>query len=609
MGMFSGSIHLKGSDASSVVAVLEKIHKVHGAKFMVEDAPGGWCSVFPNNSGQDSELAREIMKSFHHKSIYLVVHDSDILSIDIHDGESRFQTYNNRPDYFGEKLPPDQVRALTAFPENLSFFAAPGKMPKLQGLFSPLGEVVFVDDTLRSIAKILGVPQAAFSYETIEMGEYISQARLKKLVPVPAKGTDQAALAVVKEAIQTLKKSQWLLFEKKGGPHHGGFPFRWGKDPETGHVGITYHKTGLGEGKLVWSSGEVHLKPVEKRWDLQPFGDVGLHLAWDKDRRTHRVEDNEGRVVCELPPGLEARNAQFTPDQSLMVWGDERLVYWFDLKTHQEGRVDLSVLPETKLPVPQVPLPEAFKRAFDRPYPPRVTVGPGPYLTVSQGPHFLLWDWIQRQVAGYGRPQFPFYTQELLAEGLWRKESPELWEPTENFILRFKNNPDRVTQLRQFFDPASNYVFLGDGHFLAKFDMKGLLAGRGGPILAEWALFYTACPAGRFQEFGNSGGCRFPMLFDAVSGLWIFGDMMGVLRALDPATHRLYRLVEMPRRVEAFRFESEEGGKCFIALGLIHKELYKYDSALQVYDLRKLLDQKTEDGSGFKILKPNPPEG
>lgn len=490
MGMFAGSIHIQGSDSGEVIPVLEKIHKVHGAKFMVEDAPGGWCSVFPHNSGQDSELAREIMKSFPHKAINLVVHDSDILFIDIFDGQSGFRTYNNNPTYFGEKLSPEEVQALKTYPENFSFFAPTEKIPQLKALFSPLGEVVFVDGTLTSIAKILGIPQAAFSYEYIETGEYVSQARRKKLLTVPPKESEQVGEAETKERVKALKKEKLLVFEKKGGPHRGGIPFRWKRDPNTGHVGITYNQDGIKEGKLIWSSGEFQLKPDEKGLQRRPLNE-GYSLFWDKAGQM--LQDERGRTILQFPKERRFLGPVITPDKSLFFWDEDSQVKWVDLKTQKEGAIDLSVLPETQVSL-QNQIPEKLKPLFIRRHNPSSTLGPPPYLAIAQGPYYLLYDWASRQIMGYGMPQFPAYTEELLAQGLWRKESPEIWEHTENFILGHKNITPRYQYLRQFFDPLKNYIFLSDGHFTGKFTLGDFFAGRGNPSCPNGPFFLPLVP-------------------------------------------------------------------------------------------------------------------
>lgn len=92
------------------------------------------------------------------------------------------------------------------------------------------------------------------------------------------------------------------------------------------------------------------------------------------------------------------------------------------------------------------------------------------------------------------------------------------------------------------------------------------------------------------------------MVFDPENHLWIFGDMMGVLRAMDIESQKIFRLLEMPRKLDAGRMYRSEDGKYLIVDGRIHKDLYKSEGGIQVYDLRNLLLLKKEDSSDFQYL-------
>jgi hypothetical protein len=582
MGSFVGSIHFKNTKSKDIIPGLIQLNKIHGAKFIVEDAPGGWCSVFPNNSGQDTDLSREVMKLSTNPSLNLVVHDSDILLVDLYDGVSRFDTYNSNPGYFGEAIDPVKAQALKTFPEGLSRFALnPKDMDSLRKLFGPDGESPVVDETLRAITNRLGIPQAQFSYEYIEMGEYVSKKRVSGFIYVPGKEGEKAQEANLKEEIKTLRKEGILLFEKKGGPIGGGERFSWKTDPESEGL-VVFHHTHPRKIKKLWTLGEPNVEPSDP-WSLQHDLGMGLGLNWDIDKKTKTLVDRAGKVLYEFPPGINMNSPRLTPDRQTLFFGGRPGPGWLDLKTMEQGLIDSGGL-----------LAGKGNHHWK--------MGPSPLIGMKGGDRILFHDWAKHRLIGYARPCFPPITEELVSKCFWHRESPERWEATDKFMLQFRQHEKRP--LRRFwFGPNKEYIFISDGFFSGRFSLETLLHSKGEEVWPDYCLFFIGCPADKAIEFGNNGGCDFPLCFEPKSGLWLFGDMLGALRALEPDNGKIYRFLTMPRRLRAHNIETAAQEKALIIEGWVSREYLKNDEAIQVYNLEKVVGLKLEDFSDFIVLK------
>jgi len=585
MGFFAGSIHIRGGKVQEILPGLTQLHKIHGSKFVVEEAPGDWCSIFPDKSGQDSQLAQEIMKLVQKPSINLVIHDSDILAVDIFDGTSAVQSFNSNPTYFGEKMTSDEVSALKTFPANLSFFVSPLDLKKIKGLFGSIDESPMVDDVFFAMSKTLGIPQAQYSYEMIEEGEYVSASRRSKMFSVPDKADEKAKEAEIKEKVKKLKKQSILLCEKKGGRSGGGDRFVLKTDVETKNTGVFFEHY-PGNEKIVWSSGELKIKPEKSSFIGMRSGDVGFGytFSWNKDTRSFFLRDKTEKTIYEFSKDDTYGWGKITPDKQFLLFNTRALdLKWLKLATLEMGLVDSeSVLKEKSNS--------------------NWILGPEPFVGMKTGGTFALYDWVARKLVGYGRPKFPDYTEELLSQCAWRKESHELWENSEQFLMRFRL-PKYRGIFSFYFDPSKKFVWINDHHFVGMFSIESLLAAKGEEIIPEWVLFYTGWPADRINEFSNWGGCGFPWAYDHHSELWFFADRMGNLRALDIKENKFFSFLTMPRKLEAQKLDVIENGKYLIVNGRIYKDQLKWDVGLQVYDLEKLMKMKKEDSSDLLIVK------
>ena len=203
MGGFYGSVQVRTSEADAVYAAAEAVARERGIKCLVGPAINGWVGVYPAGGGQDAALGAALAAKLAAPDVlYLCVHDDDVFAYVLWRGGARVDEYWSKPGYFGEEQRAEQERMAGApelfAPLLLTRGATVDKLRKLlrRDEHAPVFEV----DRLVGFAKLLGIANAATSYEYLNEGESDGVRQRRKFREVPA-----AAAARAKSAARELR--------------------------------------------------------------------------------------------------------------------------------------------------------------------------------------------------------------------------------------------------------------------------------------------------------------------------------------------------------------------------------------------------------------------
>lgn len=207
MGGFYGSVQLRTEDRARVTAAADAAAKAAGARCLIGPVLNGWVGVYPEDAGQDQNLAAAIAKEVGGDVLHAVVHDDDVMAYWFwHDGELD-DAYWSSPGYFNEadraaqeQLSGDPV----AFGPLVEKRAA--EMMKILRRDHP--EITFEAARLQQFADLLGIRNAVTSYEYLKGGERIGIERWEDFIEVPSEAVaaERAARRERRRAIAAEKE-------------------------------------------------------------------------------------------------------------------------------------------------------------------------------------------------------------------------------------------------------------------------------------------------------------------------------------------------------------------------------------------------------------------
>ncbi|AKV02657.1 hypothetical protein AKJ09_09320 [Labilithrix luteola] len=177
MGSFLTNVQLRLGETKDAAVRAEKVLRAHFAAQGLEEArpsePAdrtvllesreGWLSVYDERSeGQDPAVLRELASVLSARleatTFTVVVHDSDVLVLELFEGGQRIDTYDSAPEYFGKRSKKNKA-AVGGHPELWEALLAPGH--SVEALKATWGEQrLFAEDTLRKTAEHFGLEAA-----------------------------------------------------------------------------------------------------------------------------------------------------------------------------------------------------------------------------------------------------------------------------------------------------------------------------------------------------------------------------------------------------------------------------------------------------------------
>lgn len=222
MGAHYNSIHVRTTQQRAVVDVVETLLRNNNSGRVLIGPPlNGWVGVYPNDAVGGEDFSSALSSRLNITVLALVLHDSSLIIYShLHAGKL-VDEYCSDPDYFEEPSSADHER-LKGRPE--LFGTVVDSSAKLQALSSLLApeqkkKYVFEDDRFREVARLLGLQNAATSYDYLTRGEPHGITGRKEFIYVPdltaEKAAAKAARAAVRAELKRLKASGILAYDLK----------------------------------------------------------------------------------------------------------------------------------------------------------------------------------------------------------------------------------------------------------------------------------------------------------------------------------------------------------------------------------------------------------
>lgn len=216
MGTSLHSLHVRSDDRAAVQRVLEAACAAPAAKAWLAPAVDGWVSVFPEDLGFASELGALLSRDCQADTLLTLVHDSDILAYSLFRAGRAIETFESRPDYFGEKTPPTP----RTVPRHLLELLPDAK--KAAALVALLAEEppTFAEEQFAGFARLLGLAYGLSTYDDLVAKAATAKVpRRAEFVHLPdlaaEKAAHKTAKAKLRETKRSLQKQGRLIFDSE----------------------------------------------------------------------------------------------------------------------------------------------------------------------------------------------------------------------------------------------------------------------------------------------------------------------------------------------------------------------------------------------------------
>ena len=107
MGAFYGSVQVRGDDRDAIRAAVEGLSRKTGRKFLLGPSLDGWIGIYPDDCGQDLELAGDLARRLSGEAFAVRVHDDDFFAYEYYRGGELVDAYDsafvNGDEAFGEE--------------------------------------------------------------------------------------------------------------------------------------------------------------------------------------------------------------------------------------------------------------------------------------------------------------------------------------------------------------------------------------------------------------------------------------------------------------------------------------------------------------------------
>jgi hypothetical protein len=208
MGGFYGSIHFRTTDRDAILLLAGDLARERDGKMWCGPALDGWVSIYPSGSGQDPTLAEQAAARFAGEIFYVAVHDDDVFLYRYFREGALVDAYWSRPGYFGEESRGEQEKEVGA-PDKFAHLIA--DVARVRRLLDE--DASFEVERLIAFAELLGIPNAATSYEYLEQEEIEDIRGWKQFRHVPDRRAERSAAKRRRAAEHArLQKDGTLLF-------------------------------------------------------------------------------------------------------------------------------------------------------------------------------------------------------------------------------------------------------------------------------------------------------------------------------------------------------------------------------------------------------------
>ncbi|MDI1432521.1 hypothetical protein [Polyangium sorediatum] len=279
MGAFFTNVHVRlpqGTSLEPLRAALIAAAEEEGAELCAEGAEPdrtvlilgpnkqGWVSLYDERTeGQDQarldDLAALTSRALDAPALTVLVHDSDVLCMDLFDKGACVDRYNSHPSYFGEEADAGDAEDLSGHPERwVKGFGLALSAAELRAIWS--GKELFAEVTLAETARALGAPpeQMGVGYRYLDEQTRAKATALRfRLRERP--GYEAAAAGPTVLVAQTVGENVPARFavgdevrvslttHNQGGPSQGLLVAAWGEAITQGLVKVEHFEVLVGD--------------------------------------------------------------------------------------------------------------------------------------------------------------------------------------------------------------------------------------------------------------------------------------------------------------------------------------------------------------------------
>ena len=188
VGGFYGSVQIRGKDRDAVHSVLADFSRNTGRRFLVGPPLNGWIGIYPDDSGQELDLARDLARRLPGEVFAVRVHDDDAFAYEYYRDGEPIDAYDSCLVDVDE-VSEEKSLALRWRPEAFAHLVS--DLAKLRAMKERLaaqssGRDVLATELLEAFADTLGIQNAVTSYDyLLENGETADIEGWDQFVGVP----------------------------------------------------------------------------------------------------------------------------------------------------------------------------------------------------------------------------------------------------------------------------------------------------------------------------------------------------------------------------------------------------------------------------------------
>ena len=169
MGAFYGSVQIRGEDRDAVQAALAEFSRKTGKKFLLGPPLNGWIGIYPDDTGQNLGLARDLARRLPGEIFAVRVHDNHDFAYEYYRDGEPIDAYDpgfvdfdevSEQESFAPRWRPESFAHLVSDPAK---FAAIKERLAAQST----GRDAWATELLEEFADCLGIRNAVTSYDCL----------------------------------------------------------------------------------------------------------------------------------------------------------------------------------------------------------------------------------------------------------------------------------------------------------------------------------------------------------------------------------------------------------------------------------------------------------
>jgi len=218
MGAFYGSVQVRSEERDRVKAVAEEVARRLQVRMLIGPVLGGWIGIYPEGSGQDPNVSREIAQQINGDLLHFLVHDEDVFAYWLYRDGRLIDSFYSRPGYFGNEGRAEEEKMAG----NAEAFRSlvEDRVEQILPLLVRDPRSSFESQRLDKFAKVLGITNALTAYEYLKEDDHQGIKGWRKFEEIPAdeianaKEQKRRAKELLKSDLKRLK-AEGLLLDRK----------------------------------------------------------------------------------------------------------------------------------------------------------------------------------------------------------------------------------------------------------------------------------------------------------------------------------------------------------------------------------------------------------